>query len=363
MNQDDDISCYVMEGQLSIYFSDLNRISYGTQLILDRVKSMMKDGQLDHCHPAIIRVQFHYSNDDETNSNLENGVLDKSSSLEDVGNPNGMENFLNTMISSKGMVIVGASIGMIPIALFLMQRYHKKKRSHYKEKDKYLEDTESSSGGGYSRPYNFLSSLLFESDSDIDSDNSDIYSYSSSSTGRRRSLQKFLRCLPPDLEFRPEDTEFQPQQRAIQMSENDQSPTSNRKERSSNIFDSTLVVTQDNKTHRSRYSFTTLNTMRYFLCSLKLKKIFQSRYFRYIFTAVISISTIVLVKVLLGRIGMTQLGLQLIIIMMLLFGFALVVIIILYGQQPAQIERDQGNETSINEKNSPDFNDISYSIN
>lgn len=253
LGKDDDISCHVMEGQLSLYFSDVNRTSYGTQLILQEVKSMMKDGQLDHCHPAIISVQFRYSNDDETNSDLKNGVLDESSSSSDAGNNNGMENVLNTMMSIKGMVIVGASIGMIPLALFLMQRYHRVKRSRYQEKDTNLEDTESSSGGGYSRPYSFLSSLFFDSSSDVSSDDSDIYSYSSSSTARRLSLQQFLRCLPPDLEFRPEDAEFQSQQRAIQIGDIDESLAIERKDGSTNIFDSTLVGTQDNKVRMIYY--------------------------------------------------------------------------------------------------------------
>lgn len=204
---------------------------------------MMKGGELDHCHPAIVKVQFRYSNDDETNSNLENEVLDDKTSSDDDGVANGMENFLNTIISLKAMVIVGASVGMIPIALLLMRRYHKKKKSYYMEKDRSLEDTESSSGGGFSRIYSFLSSLLFESDSDIDSDNSDVYSYSSSSTARGLSLLNFLHCLPPDLEFIPEDTEIQSTSRTIQINEAVEFSTSGMKERSSDILDSNRVGT------------------------------------------------------------------------------------------------------------------------
>ena len=53
-----DHSCLVIEGRLSIFLSELNLINLFQLQIAESIKAMMDVGSLNDCHPAIVNVTF-----------------------------------------------------------------------------------------------------------------------------------------------------------------------------------------------------------------------------------------------------------------------------------------------------------------
>jgi len=144
------LSCYIIDGKSTVYVADMDAylIPDIKQQYLSTIQSLMDRGALDSSHPLFI-VQVQFIND-TNNNEQENAVNDDyfSSSSNNNNNNSSSNDNINSFIFFllTGKLLVGLSTVAVFLACLLVRQY-RTHRHHY-DRDKSLQDTESSSGNG-----------------------------------------------------------------------------------------------------------------------------------------------------------------------------------------------------------------------
>ncbi len=114
------------------------------QQFLSTIQWLMEKGALDSSYAtSIVTVQF--INGTDNNNELENAINDDDYNNYNDSSSKNINSFIFFLLSGK--MLIGLSIIAIFLALLLVKRY-RSHRHYYMERDKSLQDTESSSGDG-----------------------------------------------------------------------------------------------------------------------------------------------------------------------------------------------------------------------
>ena len=132
------MSCNIMEGRLSLFYSQplnskpssgrflqepIRRLNNEEDTMLHSIKTIMDDGALNDCHPAVISVRF------RNQSTTELGGNDDDDSQITNDDETG-----TTLISNSIMwLAIGLSISALMILVGVRYRYHRHQKSMYKE--------------------------------------------------------------------------------------------------------------------------------------------------------------------------------------------------------------------------------------
>jgi hypothetical protein len=146
-NTNSDVSCYIIKGQLSLFFSDVIDASDedGIQTLHNTIKSIMNNGELDDCHPAIVHVRFR----NETNINSENIAVNFDDNIiNDSDDDNVVDNLLTFMLNRKMLVLVTGLSVIALLCFYLVTNKYRKNVIYEKRIESLQEETDISSGSG-----------------------------------------------------------------------------------------------------------------------------------------------------------------------------------------------------------------------
>jgi len=132
-NSQDIITCLIVEGRLSLFISDMEALTDEELQVLSAVISMMNNGDLDECHPAVVKVKY-IINIKEPDNNV--------ADVDDVTNDD--ETITTIVATYVPWGLLGLAVGLFVMTLATRYRYYFKHKDQVKS-----EDTESSSGDAF----------------------------------------------------------------------------------------------------------------------------------------------------------------------------------------------------------------------